>query len=50
MLGDQAGYYYRPGKTNVWVLYLEGGGGCQSKLECNQWSRNKGSRADWKAE
>merc|ERR1719401_213422 len=50
MLGDQAGYYYRPGRTNVWVVYLEGGGGCQSEKECDGWSQSqdtRGSSANW---
>merc|ERR1719401_40459 len=53
MLGDQAGYYYRPGRTNVWVVYLQGGGGCQSETECDGWSKSKetrGSSANWQAE
>merc|ERR1719401_637511 len=50
MLGDQAGYYYRPGKTNVWVMYLQGGGGCHGEHECLRWSTSKGSSSKWPAE
>jgi len=43
MRGDQTGYYYRPGETNVWVFHLQGGGGCRDYISCKGWANDKGS-------
>jgi len=47
MRGDQAGYYYRPGTTSVWVFHLQGGGGCGTYDDCKGWADEKGSLEDY---
>jgi len=40
MDGSQAGYYYGPpssGSSTLWVIFLRGGGGCETKTTCQQW-------------
>ena len=46
--GSPAGYYYRPGNSSVWVVYLEGGGACYSYADCLARSRTTlGSSTAW---
>lgn len=54
MDGTQAGYFYRGGSTNMWVIHLAGGGGCDSKTRCKAWLEKptstmgpKGSSSEW---
>jgi len=40
--GTQAGFYYGPpssGNSTLWVIYLRGGGGCETENSCNSWAK-----------
>jgi len=63
MDGTQAGYYYGPpssGNSTLWVIFLVGGGRCDSEQQCYYWARGpvepgssggtKGSSAGWEAQ
>lgn len=45
MDGSQAGYYYGPpssGNSTLWVIFLKGGGGCDTKTGCEKWGNEPG--------
>jgi len=45
MDGSQAGYYYGPpssGSSTLWVIFLKGGGGCETKADCQKWANKTG--------
>ena len=46
--GSAAGYYYRPGATDNFAIYLQGGGLCVEPLDCLERARNSlGSSTNW---
>jgi len=49
--GSRAGYFIREGKaeSNDFVIYLAGGGGCNSKEECDARGPSKRSNSTWNA-
>ncbi|MCB9701305.1 MAG: hypothetical protein H6711_05395 [Myxococcales bacterium] len=48
--GTPAGYYYRPGKSSRWLIYLEGGGFCDSVEECDARTMDLQSSSGWPEE
>lgn len=48
--GSPAGFYYKPGATNSFVLWFEGGGWCSSMFDCFARSQTRlGSSTSWAA-
>jgi len=51
--GSAASYYYgapSSGHSSVWVVWMEGGGGCTDEKKCKARAKTqKGSSKDWKA-
>lgn len=48
--GTNSGYYFRKGRSSKWIIYLEGGLFCYSKISCHQrWiqMRNLMTSAHW---
>jgi len=50
MDGSPAGYYYRgpiAGDSDLWVIFLKGGGHCTNLTDCWEWGSKSGSSKKW---
>ena len=47
MDGSMAGYYFRQGAADTFVIYMHGGGACSNETECKSWAKKKGSSNNW---